>query len=77
MDGDDGFGVDPFGGVGGEFGAHGEAVADGDHGDVGLAYFADEFHVAEECGVAGVVDFVAAHGDDQAAGLAHVSALVA
>ena len=53
-------------GVSGFARAHGEKVADGEHGEIGLVEFADQFHVAEDGGVAGVIDREAArHSNDE------------
>jgi len=45
--------------------AHGVAVAYGDEGEVYLEEVADDFHIAEEAGVAGMVDAFAIHVDDK------------
>jgi len=73
--GDDVFCAEEADGVGGFARAHGEKVADGEHGEVRFVEFADEFHVAEDGGVAGVIDGEAAgHSNDEAGRFASVDA---
>src|SRR5579859_3567564 len=55
--------------------AHRENIADGENGEVGLVEFADELHVAENGGVAGVINSEAAgHSNDEACRFAGVNA---
>ena len=70
-------GPDHLGGPGRVRGPHGEAITDGQDRDVRLVDLADQLHVAEEPGVAGVVDRLPAHADHEAGGLARVAPLEA
>ena len=73
---DDEVGSDEFGCFGCELGSHGEAVADGEHCDVGFIDFADEFHVGEEVGIACVVDGVSCDIENDSARHSHVLTVV-
>jgi hypothetical protein len=55
---------------------HRVVVADREDGEVGLVQAADEGHVAEDARVAGEVDALSLGAHDDAAGLAHVRAVV-
>ncbi len=59
--------------MGGFARAHGEQVTDGEHGEVGFVEFTEQFHVAEDGGVAGVIGREAArHSNDEAGRFAGV-----
>lgn len=77
MNRDHDLGLNELCGFGCEIDAHSKAIAAGDHRDVGLGDFANEFHVGKECGVATMVQGHPADGKNQAHGLAHVPAFVA
>src|SRR5947209_10473137 len=65
-------------GAGGLAGVHGEQVADGQEGQLGPVHLAEELHVREQGGVAGMIEGVAARQpDDVARGRAAVEDLVA
>ena len=69
--GDYGFGLQEFAGVGRLARRHGEMVADGQHDNFGRVEIADDGHVAEDVGVAGVVEL------DSVGELEHVAARLA
>ena len=74
VDGNDAGGVDELDGFEGVVGPHGVVVADGEEGEVD-AGFADEFHIAEEGGVGGVVDGgTVLEFEEEAGGVAAVTA---
>ncbi len=76
--GDYGFGLEEFAGIGGLARRHGEMVADGQHDDFGRVEIADDSHVAEDVGVAGVVELDSVGElEHVAAGFAAVDDLVA
>ena len=72
------FRLEKVAGVGGLARSHGEVIADGQHDDFGSVKIADDRHIAEDIGVAGMVDLNAVlELDDVAAGFAAVDQLVA
>ena len=76
MHGDDRFRLQQFAGVGGFARAHGVVIADRQHGNLRRIELADDRHVAEHVGVAGVVDLHAVgEFDHVAAGFAAVNDL--
>jgi hypothetical protein len=78
VDGEDGFRAQEFCGDGGAFGAHGVVVADGEHGNLRVMQVADELHVGEHAGIAGMVeDGSVVDGDDKAGGIASIDDFVA
>jgi len=72
MHGEDEAGLEEFGGGDGVRGAHGEIVADGEHGDVDFVALAEQLHLESEGGVAGMVDGFALELDEEAGGYAEI-----
>ena len=74
--GDDGIGLQQIAGVCGLARAHGVVIADGQHGDVRRVEFANDGHVSEDVGIAGVINLDAVIKlDDVTAGFAAVDDL--
>ncbi|VBB46099.1 hypothetical protein TRIP_B40026 [uncultured Desulfatiglans sp.] len=74
MDGDDPLRLEQLHRPEGVVGPHGEVVSDRQDGQID-AFLADQFHVVEKTGIAGMVNLPALDGEEEAAGVAAVGAV--